>query len=514
LLEGVVTDSERLAYLQTLPGYNEAMQLHNTPEFIARVNVPTNGHPSLAEIERQMADIVAKEAAENEAAAPSQNEPPQALPKGKKQEDFTKGIVLYLLDHGASEAHIRKLFLGMYPNLEGTGWTYDKLVKKAAKRFYLKREEQVRVKREVSPAELDRFLDWLKIPTTTANRQLKVTLASDIRPLPVEWLWTERIPKAMLSLIGGRESCGKSTLLYERAARITRGQLDGALRSEPRPVIVAATEDSWAHTVVPRLMAADADLTKVARVEVDIRDLGTFDLSLPDDVPELAKLVADLNAALVILDPVISRLNRKIDSHKDQEVRVALEPLARFADETGAAVVGIIHVNKGTSRDPLTTIMGSRAFVATARAVLFVAQDPDNPQTRILGLPKCNVGRDDSAGLPTLKFTIEAAVIETDAGPATTSRLLWKGESKKTIRDVLEQVADKGHGPRQTAEKWLRAHMKQGEAILSSKLKEEAESAGIRERTLERAADTLGVIKDRSAFPRTTWCLPEDQEEL
>ena len=48
----------------------------------------------------------------------------------------------------------------------------------------------------------------------------------------------------------------------------------------PRAVLVCATEDSWEHTIVPRLIAADADLTFVYRVEVEANTVHVG-LSLP-----------------------------------------------------------------------------------------------------------------------------------------------------------------------------------------------------------------------------------------
>ena len=50
---------------------------------------------------------------------------------------------------------------------------------------------------------------------------------------------------------------------------ITRGTLDGEFHGTPRSVIVA-TEDPWSETIVPRLIAAGADLNRVYRC--DVRD--------------------------------------------------------------------------------------------------------------------------------------------------------------------------------------------------------------------------------------------------
>ena len=79
----------------------------------------------------------------------------------------------------------------------------------------------------------------------------------------------------------------------------------------------------------------------------------------------------EVGAALILLDPLMSRLDAKLDTHKDAEVRLALEPLVSIANSTGAAILGLIHLNKSLSTDPLTMLMGSRAFAAVARAVLF-----------------------------------------------------------------------------------------------------------------------------------------------
>lgn len=120
-------------------------------------------------------------------------------------------------------------------------------------------------------------------------------------------------------------------------------------------------------------------------------------------------------------------------------MRLALEPLVSLADRTAATVVGLIHVNKSTSADPLTTLMASRAFAAVARSALFVVADPDDEQTRLLGLAKNNLGRMD---LPTLAFQITGEkVADTPEGEVWTGRLDWTGETSRTIRDALETAS-------------------------------------------------------------------------
>ncbi len=174
-------------------------------------------------------------------------------------------------------------------------------------------------------------------------------------------------------------------------------------------------------------MAAGADLSMVYRVDVHTYAGFETGLSLPRDLAAVAEAVIEVQAGLILLDPLMSRLDAKLDTHKDAEVRQALEPLVHVANSTGAAILGLIHLNKSLSTDPLTMLMGSRAFAAVARAVLFCMVDPDDETARVLGQPKNNLGRTD---LPTMTFRIVSAhVADTDEGPVWTGRVDWQDET-------------------------------------------------------------------------------------
>ena len=120
---------------------------------------------------------------------------------------------------------------------------------------------------------------------TPPSRRLILTPASEIQPEPVVWAWEDdgagRIPAGSFGLFAGREGTGKSSFLIWLAAQVTSGELPGAFKGRPRAVIYVAVEDSWKYTIVPRLMAAGADLTKVYRAEVEAVEGDTVTLSLP-----------------------------------------------------------------------------------------------------------------------------------------------------------------------------------------------------------------------------------------
>jgi AAA domain len=313
--------------------------------------------------------------------------------------------------------------------------------------------------------------------------------ASSIKPARVRWLWADRLAVGSLALLAGREGVGKSILAYWLVAVITRGVLPGEHLGQPKAVLVAASEDSWEHTIVPRLIAAGADLDLVYRVEVVTSANVHSEISMPQDLHDLEQRAVEVGAVLLLLDPLISRLSDRLDSHRDAEVRLALEPLAALANRARLAVLGIIHHNKSGSTDPLQVVMGSRAFTAVARSVHTVILDPDDEtgRRRLFGTPKNNLGRSD---LPTFSFVIDSFTIETDDGdPAWTGRLLWGARQARHrfMTPWSERASETGEqrSAASDAQHWLEDCLTMNGGVAeSAKIKKAAHAAG------RRALDT------------------------
>jgi hypothetical protein len=348
-------------------------------------------------------------------------------------------------------------------------------------------------------------------PVQSAGRRVTLTRASDIRVRPVRWMWDRRLALGSLALVGGREGIGKSVVTLTLAADLTRGRLPGVFFGRPRAVIIAATEDSWEHTINPRLMAAGADLTRVFRVDVTTADGIDSGLSLPRDLIALEVLIAEQGAALLILDPLLSRLDTNLDTHKDAEVRLALEPLVKLTTKTQCCTVGLIHVNKSSSDDALTTLMGSRAFAAVARSVLFVMVDPDDDEgrKRLLGVPKNNLGQE----MPTLSFhLVGIKVAETSEGDVWAPQLAWLGETDRSIKDAMAAAAESAGDKTATSEAadWLVDYLTEhGEGVDSALIKREGQKAGHSKDAIRRAKHNRGIVSVTSGFPRRAfWSLP------
>jgi hypothetical protein len=343
------------------------------------------------------------------------------------------------------------------------------------------------------------------------DRALVLTPASSIKLRKVKWCWHERLALGTLGLLAGPEGLGKSTLAYTIAAAVTRGDLPGEHHGTPRAVLVCATEDSWGHTIAPRLHAAGADLDLVYRAEIQLADDILIGLSLPLDILQVEEAARQVDAALLILDPLISRLEGALDSHRDGDVRKALEPLVSMADNTNMAILGLIHHNKSGSVDPLNVVMASKAFTAVARSVHTVIRDPDDETglQRYFGTPKNNLGRTD---LPTLSFTIKPWTYDTEEGPGSTGQLHWGQEHRESIADILarsaQDPADKT--ALDEASMWLEDYLRDrqmraraGDIINAGK------AAGHSERTIQRARQRLGVETSKTGYQGAwMWSLP------
>jgi hypothetical protein len=326
-------------------------------------------------------------------------------------------------------------------------------------------------------------------------RRLVLTRASEIEPEPVVWAWEDdgkgRIPAGSFGLFAGREGTGKSSFLIRLSAHVTKGELPGSFAGRPRQVIYVAVEDSWKYTIVPRLMAAGADLDRVYRVEVEALEGDTVTLSLPADIRLLEQAINQNDVALVALDPLMSAISDTLDTHVNRQVRQALDPLARMADRTGAIVGGIAHFNKSSSTDASSLITASGAFKDVARFIFAFAADEENG-CQVITQTKNSLGRSD---LPSLAYRIIEARVPTIKGDAVVGRLVVDGPAERTVAEILsaqgqdvEKRDEKGR-----AEKFLREVLAEGPRPTKDIEEEAANGYGIAKRTLERARRDLHI---------------------
>jgi putative DNA primase/helicase len=315
----------------------------------------------------------------------------------------------------------------------------------------------------------------------------------------------------MLSLLVGRPGLGKTTFAIEIAARITRGWLEGDLYQHPATVLIASLEDAIANTLIPRLIVADADRERVQFVAC--RKQGES-LDLTRHLPEIESMAGEYDARFLIIDPLVAAMpvSAGISSHKDQDVRSVLAPLASLSERRDAAVLTNMHFAK-SAVDALMGVGGSVGFVGAARSLLVFGPDPrdqrgeDGP-TRILGHRKCNVGlRMQSRECRVLGETVTA-----DSGDAIATSRVYIGDQVDVSADALVKAPDRKVSPRVQAETFLRHVLADG-PMKATEVFSLAEDEGISDKTLRRAKSDLGVNVFR-AENVWWWELPKDDDEL
>ena len=212
-------------------------------------------------------------------------------------------------------------------------------------------------------------------------RRLISHRASDLKPERLVWVWPGRIPEGKLVLLGGPPGLGKSQLTAFISAVVSNGGSwpCGEGSTLPGDVIFMSAEDGIRDTIVPRLMAAGANTSRVHIVAAATKPDGTGrkTFSLKTDVDLLEAKAREIGAVrLIIVDPISAYMGGA-DGNGNVETREVLEPLAEMADRLRIAVVAVTHLNKGGAggQSALNRFAGSIAFVAAARAAFAVIED-------------------------------------------------------------------------------------------------------------------------------------------
>jgi len=325
------------------------------------------------------------------------------------------------------------------------------------------------------------------------------------RPMKTEWLWNGWLARGKLHILAGAKGVGKSTLVYDLLATLTRGGKwpDGA-QSEPGNVVVWSSEDDFDDTILPRFLAAGGDPARLFPVE-KVRGADGVERHFDPayDMPFLLREVRKLgNVAAILIDPIVSAVTG--DSHKNAETRRGLQPLVDTAAACGAALIGITHFSKGTDgKNPVDRVNGSLAFGAIARIVLCAGADEDGQQRRLVRASS-NIGpMGDGFG-----YTLSQEPVPGE--DFTASRVLWGSRLQGSARELLGDGAKEDKTT--AATDFITARLAGG-PVLSKDMREAADALGHSWPTVNRARAKMPwvVIKQMTKGQRGE-ALPEAPE--
>lgn len=381
------------------------------------------------------------------------------------------------------------------------------------KKFFFDKKQQIEkliessfVQSQVEEMPADR-----KVIEPPKQSSLQIVNMSNIQAQPINWLWYGWLPLGKMTILAGAGGCGKTNLSLALIATITTGGNfpDGSKCENVGKVLIYSTEDDPADTLLPRLMANGADVSKIDIIAGRINDKGEnepFDPS--QDFPKIEQYIkSNPDIKLLMIDPIVSAVGG--DMNKANDVRKSLQPLVDLANEYKFAVLGITHFSKGSAGStPADRIIGSQAFTALARMAWSAAKREDEGDC-ILVRAKSN----NSILEGGVKYQIES---ETVLDNIETTKTVWLGTVEGTAKELLGEAEGSKNDKSSEldmAKDFLIDLLSPVEDMPTLEAEGEAINAGFTKATIRRARSNLNVksFKKGSAWH---WKLPPILKEV
>lgn len=234
--------------------------------------------------------------------------------------------------------------------------------------------------------------ETFKEDVKAGKKKLTIGL-SQITPLQVEWLVPHRVPKRFVTVFAGRTGIGKSFVACDLIARLsTGGEIPGAGGQcfEPGGTLIIS-EDSHEYVLAPRLISLGANLDRIHAMTWEA--MGNYFLGDTDMLSEACDEVPG-GVSLVLVDPPTNFLD-EVDEHKNSEVRHLIMKVVEWCFGRDLATIFVLHVNKQTGKgiEAINRVMGSVAWVSTARIAHSFSLDPEDSSRGLWVPAKTNLGQ-------------------------------------------------------------------------------------------------------------------------
>jgi hypothetical protein len=295
----------------------------------------------------------------------------------------------------------------------------------------------------------------------------------------IDWVWPGYLANGKFHILGGQKGCGKSTIVFDLFAAITvGGKFPDGSQAPLGEVFIWSGEDDIRDTILPRVLAAGGDLTRVHYPTRDkiIGGKRAFDPALDiDTLIDALRKIRGLRA--VCIDPIVSA--SLADSHKNAETRRGLQPIVDLAIELNIVLIGVTHFTKGTQgQDPIERITGTLAFGAIPRVVLGAAKGDTEDGPRKFVRIASNIGRSGGG----FEYLLHQQLLPDH--DFTGQRILW---GKPLTGTALELLGDgKVQSQKLAAITFLNDQLAGGVRVKVTELKSAAEAHGVSWRTIER----------------------------
>ena len=324
---------------------------------------------------------------------------------------------------------------------------------------------------------------------------LKLINMEQVEVEKIDWLLYPFIPFGKVTIVQGDPGEGKTTMVLQIIAKLTKGEAvlpsdsdesdleEKTMALEPVNVIYQTAEDGLGDTIKLRLLSAGADCSRVMVIDDNDQALTMMDARLEE-------AIIQTKARLVVLDPIQGFLGADVDMHRANEIRPLMKRVAVLAEKYHCAIILIGHMNKNSNGKSSYRGLGSIDFQAAARSVLIVGRIKDEPEIRVV----CHVKSSLAPEGKSIAFRLDK-----DTG------FEWIGEYDISADDLLsgDNRGQKIH----EAKEFLKEILVSG-SVAQTKVAEEAESRGIKKKTLWNAKKELEIDSVKIGN-QWFWMLPE-----
>lgn len=318
-------------------------------------------------------------------------------------------------------------------------------------------------------------------------------LYKDVSCKQIDWLWYPYIAIGKITLLQGDPGDGKSTMIMNLLAALSRGEMlpDGTPLDGPQQSIYQCSEDSAGDTIKPRFDAANADCERIAFINEDV--FGKITL----DDEKLQQAIIEFHPRIIVIDPIQSYVDNPADLLVAGKLRRTLRRIGIWASTYNCAVVLISHLNKNEGTKSLYRNLGSIDLVATARSVLQVERDSDNPNRRIIRQIKNNIGPiGDDIHFEITQENIFHWIIKLN---------------KRTIGKKIENTFQMLPKNKQELASIVLKQLLVDGAVESREVQRVLEQYGIGNKTMQNVKQLLG-IKSYRKMRKWYWVMPDHME--
>jgi RecA/RadA recombinase len=342
---------------------------------------------------------------------------------------------------------------------------------------------------------------------------LKLINMESVEVEEIKWLLYPFIPYGKVTIIQGDPGEGKTTMVLQIIAKLTRGEpiLPASFEKRKEPeradaitdenkadmdvsknkqclqqpvnVIYQTAEDGLGDTIKPRLLAAGADCSKVLVIDDSDQPLTMADVRLEE-------AIVQTKAKMVVLDPIQGFLGADVDMHRANEIRPLMKRIAVLSEKYHCAVILIGHMNKNSNGKSSYRGLGSIDFQAAARSVLIVGRVKDEPEVRVVCHTKSSLAPEGTS----IAFRLDK-----------NNGFEWIGEYDISADELLN---GDGRGQKSRKAKEFLLEILANGGMTQKKIAEEAEARGIKSKTLWNAKRELEIDSVKRG-KQWYWMLPE-----